>query len=112
MSWSAVKLVVQRGPYLDLDHFEFRVLLSLAERKNTTTGQCNPSPERLAMDCGMSPTSKRHVRRVLRQLEAKGLIERVGSKRGGREENGRYATQQYRLLLDAKGGGSAPLLWI
>jgi Helix-turn-helix domain len=104
--WDAVKAVIRRGPQLDLDHLEFRVLLYLADRLNKRTGQLNPSPERLALDCGLDArTAERSIRRALRRLESKGLVERVGSRWGGRQEGGHYPTQQYRLRL---GGTSGP----
>ena len=52
MSREAVHTLLELAPHLDLTHLEFRVAIYLADRLNTTTGQLNPSPERMARDCG------------------------------------------------------------
>lgn len=55
-----------------LPAFQKLVLLMLANRTNSDTGQCNPSHERLAADCGMHKDS---VKRAIKELEEKGLLE-------------------------------------
>lgn len=55
-----------------LPAFQKLVLLMLANRTNSDTGQCNPSHERLAADCGMHKDS---VTRAIKELEEKGLLE-------------------------------------
>lgn len=57
------------------------VLLALAHRHHTRTGQCNPSVETLAL---MVKLSERAVQYALRGLEERGLIEPAGSRKGGR----------------------------
>lgn len=63
----------------DLPAREKLVLLMLANRTNPDTGQCNPSMDRLAIDCGMSKAS---VKRAIRTLEARSLL-RVRHNRSG-----------------------------
>ena len=47
------------------------VLIVLANRRNATTGRCDPSVERIASDAGMSKSS---VRAALRSLVGAGLV--------------------------------------
>jgi hypothetical protein len=92
---------------MGLSHLEFRVLVYLADRMNHKTGQLNPSPERLARDCGLDPdVSERSIRRAITRLESMGLVERVGSRFGGRGPGGRYdqVRQRYRLRGDMTSG--------
>jgi hypothetical protein len=97
----AVNRVLELAPSLGLTHLEFRVLVYLADRHNKQTGQLNPSPERLARDCGLDPdSSERSIRRVIDRLEAKGLVERLGNRIGGREPGGRYPRDGLRLRED------------
>jgi hypothetical protein len=100
--WDAVKRVIQLAPHADpsLTHREFRVLLYLADRLNRTTGQLNPSPERLALDLGLKRTAERSIRQAIDGLERKGWVQRVGSSKGGQEPGGHYPTQRYLLRAD------------
>jgi hypothetical protein len=111
MSREAVNRVLESAPSLGLSHLEFRVLVYLADRLNSTTGQLNPSPERLARDCGMDPDSgERSVRRIVDRLEAKGLVRRLpDGRKGGRKAGGGGATRAYTLtpaLMGQKAGSS------
>jgi hypothetical protein len=77
------------------------VLLVLANRLNTRTGQLNPAARRIARDIGLEPTDHavRSIRRTIAALERQGWLQRVGSKFGGRPE-GHYRSQFYRLRGD------------
>jgi hypothetical protein len=101
VSWPAVKKLLELGPTSGLSDREFRIMLVLADRLNTRTGQLNPAARRIARDIGLEPdrSSVRSVRRTLADLEAQGWLERVGSSKGGRPE-GRYVSQSYRLKGD------------
>lgn len=52
------------------------VLLILAFRFNDETGQCNPSLQKIAEDCGIS---EKQARRWLRELEQEGIISSTGN---------------------------------
>jgi hypothetical protein len=104
MAREAVSRVLESAPGLGLSHLEFRVLVYLADRLNAKTGQLNPSPERLARDCGLDPESgERSVRRVIDRLEAKGIVRRGPGRHGGRKAGGRYPTRAYSLRADLMG---------
>lgn len=56
----------------DLPALQKLVLLMLANCSNHHTGQCNPSHDRLAKECGMSKDS---VKRAISELAEKGYLE-------------------------------------
>lgn len=68
------------------------VLLMLSNYCNHHTGQCNPSHDRLAQECGMSKTS---VRDSIKALSEKGLLEIEH-----RSMDGVSLPNQYRLLIN------------
>lgn len=72
------------------------VLLMLANCSNHHTGQCNPSHERLAKECGMSRTS---VKDAIRALSEKGLVEIVHI-----VHDGVNLPNQYKLLTSTPPG--------
>lgn len=53
--------------------FQKLVLFQLSSFKNTTTGQCNPSPERIAYHTNLS---SHQVRKILRDLIEQNVISR------------------------------------
>ena len=71
------------------------VLLMLANRTNDDTGQCNPSHEKLASDCGMSV---RACKDQLSRLEAAGLLTIIR-----RQKEGVSLPNQYVLHTYARG---------
>jgi len=103
MSWEAVKQVIELGPSSGLTDRQFRVLLHLADRLNTKTGQLNPSARRVALDIGLPPEPGNisNIRRTMRELEALGVLPPAGPGTGGREAGGRYPSRPRRLDLDA-----------
>lgn len=72
------------------------VLLMLANCSNGHTGQCNPSHERLAKECGMSRTS---VKDAIRALGEKGIIEIIHN-----VQDGVFLPNQYRLCMSTPPG--------
>lgn len=68
MSFQAMTWAVEQ----ELPALQKLVLLMLANCSNHHTGQCNPSHERLAKECGMSRDS---VKRAIAELSEKGLLE-------------------------------------
>jgi|SRR5262245_46121325 len=78
----AVQAVIDRSrePGCDWTHVQFRMLVNLAEHLNGETGRLDPSLKRLAAECH---TGKGAVRRTLDQLEAKQVIRRRSSSKGG-----------------------------
>jgi Helix-turn-helix domain len=86
----AVFQVVRARPYLGIDDSEFCVLVSLAEHLNRDTGQCFPSAETIAFDCGRAATWEATARRVVKRLEQKRLVGVVGPYQGGRGHIRRY----------------------
>jgi hypothetical protein len=74
VSWPAVKKLLELGPTSGLTDREFRIMLVLADRLNTRTGQLNPAARRIARDIGLEPdrAAVRSVRRTLADLEAQG----------------------------------------
>ncbi len=91
------------------------VLLILAGFHNAKTGQCNPSMETLAKRCLMT---ERPVKHALRRLEAAGLIQPIGSRKGGRAKSITWAFNApdkagvTRPTRPEKGGTSAPRLYV
>ena len=59
---------------LDLSRHAFRILANLWRRRNLRTGQCNPTAETIAKDCGFR--SAKHVWKYLREIENAGLMKR------------------------------------
>lgn len=78
----------------DLEPVAKLVLLALANRTNHETGACFPGQKLLAKECGMSD---RNVRRHLKDLERRGLIERRPRMRS--EGRGR-TSDEYRIVWD------------
>lgn len=70
------------------------VLLILADRHNNDTNRCDPSIDRMATDCGMSPDS---VRRHLKVLTEKGLISVHPRRSGPVNLTNRYSFNMQRL---------------
>jgi DNA-binding transcriptional MocR family regulator len=68
MSFQAMTWAVEQ----ELPALQKLVLLMLANCSNHHTGQCNPSHERLAKECGMSKDS---VKRAISELAEKGLLD-------------------------------------
>jgi len=77
----------------DLDPTEKLVLLALADCHNESTGRCFPARETLAVRACVSVES---VRRWLRKLEERGLIETVVAF----DEHGRQRSNEYELSFD------------
>lgn len=98
MSWQAVLDVIQaaREPDCTWTDAEFRALVNLAEHLNGETGQLNPSTKLLADECHQD---RRHLHRLLNQLEDKKAIRRAGSAKGGRSRDGGGITRDYELLV-------------
>jgi DNA-binding transcriptional MocR family regulator len=68
MSFQAMTWAVEQ----ELPALQKLVLLMLANCSNHHSGQCNPSHERLAKECGMSKDS---VKRAISELAEKGLLD-------------------------------------
>lgn len=68
MSFQAMTWAVEQ----ELPALQKLVLLMLANCSNHHTGQCNPSHDRLAKECGMSKDS---VKRAISELAEKGLLD-------------------------------------
>jgi pyocin large subunit-like protein len=91
------------------------VLVMLAGFHNAKTGQCNPSMETLAGQCLMT---ERPMKNALRRLEAAGLIQPVGSRKGGRAKSIMWAFNAptsagvIRPTAARKGVTSAPRLYV
>ncbi len=56
---------------LELSSIEFHVLCYLYKCRNSVTGKCFPSYNRIVSDCHISHSS---VVKAIKQLEAKGII--------------------------------------
>ena len=99
MSFQAMTWAVRQ----ELPLREKMVLMMLANRVNADTGRCDPSIQRLAIDCGMSKDS---VRRALVELAKRDLIEVLR-----RSREGVQLPNHYRVLAgpeDGIGIGSDP----
>jgi uncharacterized phage protein (TIGR02220 family) len=92
MSFQAMTWAVEQ----ELPALQKLVLLMLANCSNHHTGQCNPSHERLAKECGMSRTS---VKDAIRALSEKGIIEIVHN-----VQDGVFLPNQYKLLMSTPPG--------
>jgi biotin operon repressor len=92
MSFQAMTWAVEQ----ELPALQKLVLLMLANCSNHHTGQCNPSHERLAKECGMSRTS---VKDAIRALSEKGLVEIVHI-----VHDGVNLPNQYKLLVSTPPG--------
>jgi biotin operon repressor len=93
MSFQSMAWAVEQ----ELPALQKLVLLMLANCANHYTGQCNPSHDRLAKECGMSRDS---VKRAISELEGKGLIEVRRQM-----QNGVNLPNQYVLRVGASKGG-------
>lgn len=87
MSFQAMTWAVEQ----ELPALQKLVLLMLANYCNHHTGQCNPSYDRLASECGMSKTS---VRDAIKALNEKGILEIEH-----RSIDGVSLPNQYRLMI-------------
>jgi hypothetical protein len=93
MSYEATKLAwAYTREHPELSSHEALVMLALADRLNTHTGQLNPSVRRLALDCHCSETK---VKESLARFVEMGLLEKVSG--GGRVSN------KYVLLIHNPG---------
>ena len=85
------------------DVWQFAVLIVLAHHCNQSEGLSWPSVDTICKATGMS---ERRAQYALRQLEAAGLIQPIGSRKGGRGQSVKY---QLRLpSVAAKGARRAP----
>lgn len=93
MSFQAMTWAVEQ----ELPALQKLVLLMLANCSNHHTGQCNPSHDRLARECGMSKDS---VKRAISELAEKGLLDirRV-------TKDGVNLPNQYSLKVGSSVGG-------
>jgi DNA-binding transcriptional MocR family regulator len=96
MSFQAMTWAVEQ----QLPALQKLVLLMLANRTNSDTGQCNPSHDRLAADCGMHKDS---VKRAIAVLADKGLLEIQH-----RSQEGISLPNQYLLKMGGVGAHSTP----
>ncbi len=92
MSFQAMTWAVEQ----DLPAIQKLVLLMLANCCNHHTGQCNPSHEKLAKECGMSRDS---VKRAVSELAEKGLLEIVRN-----VKDGVNLPNQYNLMVGSSMG--------
>lgn len=84
---------------LDLDHSRQSVLIAMADHADHEGEHVFPSIALISWKTGYS---ERQIQRILRSLEASGLIEVVGNQEGGRGK-----TTEYRLRLE-RGRKKAP----
>lgn len=71
MSFTMFKILAEKS---DLEPFQKLILFQLCSFKNTQTGQCNPSPERIAYHTKLSTYQ---VRKILKVLQEQNVISRT-----------------------------------
>jgi hypothetical protein len=96
MSFEAMAWAVKK----ELPAMQKLVLLLLANRTNADTGQCTPSHDRLAKDCGMT---SRSVKAQIAKLAEGGYLTVTP-----RTKEGLSLSNQYTLAIWEQGGNQVP----
>ena len=101
MSWKAEAWAKEQ----QVPALEKWVLVALADRHNIDTGQCFPSIDRIAYDCGMSASC---VKEKLRALEQRGLVTRIARRNGPVSMSNSYQLHFDVLIAGEPFRGRAP----